>query len=143
MNSILQTLVKGFTYSGEFLHIFINYSLIILTISSLVIIRKIDVSHSIKPWFKAFFISFSLQIFLWFFPGAEGVSVVWCTMTGFGLIHLLQNKLESNNAKYILLGISLIPSLFVNIYYFLTFPPITTVAHLLAILMGMLLGRKN
>ncbi len=139
MTTILQTLAKGFTYSGAFQHIILNYSLIFLTLYSLILIRKSD-STNIKPWQTAFILSFSLQIFLWFYPGAEGVSVVWCTMTGFGLIHLLQGKIETTSAKYTLIGIALVPALLSNLYYAFTFPPITTLAHFLAILMGMLLG---
>ena len=134
MSNFIETLTNGFTYSGTTFHMLINYGLIVLTLLPLILLSK---TEKIKPWHFAFIFSFLFQIFLWFFPGAEGVSVVWCAMAGFGLMHLLKNRLAITMAKYQLVGISLFPALIGNVYYAVTFPLITTIAHVCAVLMGM------
>ena len=138
-----------FLYDYSITDILINYSLIIL----FTLINNCR-SQDNRPRTLANLhtvIFFVLQILCWLLLEAYGVSLVWAGQLGLTLLLLLdwtsalysvtvcqENKLSPTTPA--LRAASALMGVLAIIYYAYWFPPITTVAHIVGVVVGMLLG---
>lgn len=134
MIKTVQTLVDGVTYNGSIRHCIINYVLILLVL--LPHLRITGKQQAIRMWFSTFITAVLVQALLWFVAGAVGVSVVWCAMAGFNLVHFYKsNELHTAELKRLYI-VGFVASFTAIVYYAVLFPAITTVAHGIAVGMG-------
>ncbi|MEJ7681437.1 MAG: hypothetical protein WKG06_27020 [Segetibacter sp.] len=136
MNKKLQTLIDGLTYSGSIKESIINYALIFFTVLPHLMAAKYQTKGNRSKWYLVLIISVFVQIVLWFFPGAVGVSIVWCSMAAFNMLILIKSEFNNKSKIKILLIVSLLLSSLGILYYAIIFPVITTAAHIIAALMG-------
>jgi len=84
------------------------------------------------------------QALVWYLAEAFGVSLVWCGQLGLLALTLalvLRSRPHQCAAPQVLAySTALLLGLAGIVYYSIHFPPITTVAHLLAVLLGLLLS---
>jgi len=142
------------TYAGSKNDIAINYSVLFATlIASSVVLR----THCYSP--SANFICARLvwmiiallgltafQITLCFSLGCSGISIIWNAMDGFLVANYWQRKkysdenLNANNSLNLVMGHACVAvGLAADIYYAILSEILTTVAHVCAVLLGMLL----
>lgn len=133
MNEWISTIENGLSYNGSALHMLINYFLIGISVLPYCIgtVRR----QSSGAWVLALLIVSLVQVLLWFLLGVVGVSVIWCAMTGYLLVDFKRRglKLAWKNGLMlfsILMGVGGI------FYYFISFPMLSTVAHVVALLIG-------
>ena len=136
MNYALQVIVAGLTYNGSLLHIFINYSLIALTLVPFLAPGAHGSSRLGYHWAPCFLIALAVQILLWFIADAVGVSVIWATMAGYSLVLRTTRREAYTPDRRRLLTVALVSALIGIVYYAVTLPFITTVAHVIAVLLG-------
>ena len=135
-----EILVNGFTYSGQLLHIVINYVLIFICLYPYFKQKRQYKKLFWKYWISIVSITLILQIYLWFAENVTGVSLIWSALAGLNILILvkvrqLTDKIMPSIQK--LLWISLLSVLVADIYYWFIYPPITTIAHAAATFMGM------
>lgn len=138
MNDILRTMINGLTYEGQWLHILINYSLIIMTVAPFV--RKGDLSAQKvehQGWKICLAIITLLQIAVRFRADAVGVSLIWSAMAGFLALTDWRGARTQAKREPRLTQIALAAVCGALLYYAVAFPVITTVAHMVALLIGM------
>lgn len=136
----MEVLVNGFTYNGQLMHIVINYALIFICLSPFIKVTGQWKRVFRKYWISIFSIMTILQIYLWFAENVTGVSLIWSALAGLNLLMLIRiNRLRGEGMALVkkLIWISLLCVLFADIYYWFTFPAITTIAHLVATCVGM------
>jgi hypothetical protein len=86
----------------------------------------------------------AFQIILCLFVGCVGISIIWCAMLGWMVLEFTTAQSTSAASSdpepgRIAAASTMFLDLVAIIYYAVNAPTITTVAHLLAILMGMIL----
>ena len=138
------------SYNGSLRDILLNYTLVVL--NAVYCHRMLCASnkHKISQRRKraaygslAFVVAF--QILLCLAVGCSGVSIVWCAMGGWSM--LVGSRKEARRTK----GFSDVPirrmghvlfllDLSAIVYYAILFPPITTIAHIAALLLGAVLA---
>lgn len=126
---MLTTFFDGLTYDGSLLHCLINYGL--LCISALALHRY----QPARGWWACLLVATALQMALWFGANAAGVSVVWCMLAGFGLVAWRRAGTERSPGLRFLLAALLLDLAGIALYAG-WFPPITTEAHLVAVVLG-------
>lgn len=136
MSDILHTLSNGLTYEGQLLHIIINYTLIILTIVPFLLDRDSSTNWKYRGWIVSFVIITSFQVAVWFLIDAVGVSLIWCTMAGYIVVYYWLDGLRQDKVTNRLARVALLSAFAVMVYYAVVFPIITTVAHVVAVLIG-------
>ena len=136
MGNALQVIVNGLTYEGNILHSLINYSLIVIMVVPFLVSSMPPPGVRIPRWIICLLIALAAQIILWFVADAVGVSVIWCTMAGYSLMERIDFGRTPELFHYHLFTTGLICALGAILYYALTFPMITTLAHGIAVLMG-------
>jgi hypothetical protein len=127
----MQTIVSGLTYDVDILAMIINYGMIAATLASFLL----DAVAKRSKWIICLVVSLIIQMLLWFVADAIGVSIVWCTMGGF-LALTYWNK--GSERHPFVIGV-LLTTVAVIVYYAITYPIITTIAHVLAIIVGILI----
>ncbi len=133
MNKITQTLIDGFTYNGSALHIIINYAVLFFSVlPHLTAAQK----KGRRIFWLVLLISLLVQVALWFIFKGAGISVIWCSLAGYNLLLFRRTKLKTGDRNKTLFLISLFTALAGIIYYAVTLPPITTIAHVVGLLMG-------
>lgn len=127
----MQTIVSGLTYDGDIPSMIINYGMIAVTLAPFLL----DAVVKQSKWIICFVLSLIIQVLLWFVADAIGVSIVWCMMAGF-LSLAYWNK--GSDRPPLVIG-ALLATLAAIMYYAITYPAITTIAHVLAIIVGVLI----
>ncbi len=139
MESPFQILLDGFTYRGHVLDIVINYSLILFCL--LPYWRTPEQENKIlgKYWLWVGGVMLALQVWVWFSADETGVSLIWSALAGVNMLLLFRYRnaptLSLRTKK--LLAYSLVGMVIGYVYYGLTLPPITTIAHTVGTLVGM------
>lgn len=136
MNKILQTFIDGFTYNGSIKHSMINYVLILFTVLPHLPAVRSQIKGSRGRWIWTLMTTVFVQILLWFLLDVVGVSIIWCSMAGFNLLVLLKGETYNQHRKKMLIIVSLLLSSIGIVYYAVNLPPITTIAHIIAAVMG-------
>ena len=119
--------IEKLTYGGSAEDCLINYILIALCL----LVTFIPFTKFNVVWWKhmLFFVYLWIfQIMLWQIPQAQGVSIIWCGQIGW-------LKVLANKKNYMLIVVNLV-ALCAICYYFYIMPVITTVAHVMGVLMG-------
>jgi len=133
MNEWISTIENGLSYNGSTLHMLINYFLIAISVLPYCIESVRRTKH--RAWVLALCIVSLVQVLLWFLLGVVGVSVIWCAMTGYLLIDFKRRGLKPARKNGMML-FSILMGVGGIFYYFITFPMLTTVAHVVALLIG-------
>jgi hypothetical protein len=143
------------TYNNYQIDVYLNYIAIVLASLSLILTvmllnkRKYSVMIRYVSWIGTIFGLFSFQIGLCVAVNCAGVSVIWSALAGFTpfLFFNIQyfDEMAYDKAYYVAgittsLYISELYSIVLWIYYAVVASFITTVAHLCAIILGLLLG---
>lgn len=95
-----------------------------------------DASRLGSRWVGCFLIALAVQVLLWFIVDAVGVSVIWATMAGYSLVLRTTRREAYTPGRRRLLTVALVSVLIGIVYYAVTLPFITTVAHVVAVLLG-------
>jgi hypothetical protein len=128
MNELVPTLLKGLTYDGDNVAMIINYGLIVLLMLPFILGTVVKR----QAWILCVILMALIQVLLWFFADAIGVSLIWSGLAGFlGLTYY--NKMADQSALNI--GV-LVIAVAAIIFYAVTYPILTTVAHVLAVILG-------
>lgn len=136
MDDPLQIIVAGLTYNGSLLHIPINYGLIAITLVPFLAPGAHGSARLGSRWVGCFLIALAVQVLLWFVVDAVGVSVIWATMAGYSLMLRTTRREAYTPDRRRLLTVALVCALIGIVYYAVTLPFITTVAHVIAVLLG-------
>jgi len=148
MDQIFQTLLNGATYGGSFQHSIINYTaLMVAILPQFIGISEIE-SKIKNGWIWTFFSAAFIQIVLWFLANAMGISLIWSILTGFNFILFIKKKSLLGSLNKIVYSINFVLVFFATAYYFVAFPLITTIAHLVAFALGigfyfLFIGKKS
>lgn len=141
MNDVLQIIINGLTYKGQALHIIINYTLIILVVMPYLIFDNRAQNNEIRAWLGCLVIAVIVQVAVWFAArtvgiSAVGVSLIWCMMVGYLLIDYSKGNLGRIGYSRGFVLVALSAGCGGIVYYMLAFPTITTIAHLVAVNIG-------
>ncbi len=141
MNPFFNTLLNALSYQGDVLLSVINYSLLMVAILPFVVT---SLRTKVSFWWIVLLSSFLLQAVLWFALYVQGISIIWNALFGFLMIVFFRQKTGLSNKHKILIYFAMGMLVLGNVYFGFRFPPITTIAHVSAIVFGMLfsLGRK-
>lgn len=136
------------TYKGDGDFMVVNYSLLVLNMGHCFLkLSSERIECHPKRWkFALLSLLFSVvfQISLCLMVRCSGISIVWCAIVGWILFHSTPTNSESGARVHrlkMMEWIILIVNVSVIIYYAVVLPVITTVAHLLAIVMGVVLAK--
>lgn len=121
-----QHLIAALTYDGSLLHSAINYFLI--AISVLALARMPSRS---QRWLICALVAVIVQVLLWVMADAEGVSIIWSMLAGALLWEWLRHRQRG------LVGVALVCDAAGLVFYLLSLPLITTIAHSLGVLLGL------
>lgn len=135
MNTIWQTIINAATYNYSIKHCVINYMLISVSVLPHLVAR-IQSKANQNKWLWVLIISTFVQVFIWFSFNAVGVSIIWCSTTGFNILYFKREPFQFSDTTKLLYNLSFASVLIGVVYYFITLPFLTTIAHLIAILMG-------
>jgi hypothetical protein len=146
MNKTCSTLIHQvetiLTYNESLSDIYINYFLILVTFTTLLTIP----SSMNSPYYKYYLIISTLflimyQITLCLIVGCVGVSIVWSAYSGMSYCLLLHNdKYKIVNFQFqhkFLIYIQFMIVILTWLYYYFMEEIITSIAHILAFLLGM------
>ncbi|OOQ60790.1 hypothetical protein [Mucilaginibacter pedocola] len=131
MNTPLQTITDGLTYAGEVKHIIINYLALLITVAPITMLP----AKALKIKQAAYLVLFIMAVFqvvLWFVVAATGISVTWCALSG-AIVLIVARYREYRQP---LLFVAIAATLIAIIYYALTLPIETTIAHAAAVVLG-------
>jgi hypothetical protein len=122
----MQTIIDSITYKGYESHIAINYVMIVLTL--LPFLSDYDDS---RRWLTCLTFITSIQVLLWFIMNVIGISLIWCAMAGFLGREYCIGKYNDGSTIWIFCNIVLV------VLYYAMFENIeTTIAHIIAIMIG-------
>ena len=128
---------RGLSYEGSLRDVVINYALIVLVVLPYVFVRNRAGGPGGWGWAVCLVVALVVQVLLWFVVQATGVSIIWSALAGFLLTDILRVGLSEAQPNSVLVLLALACTGAGIVYYALTFPPITTVAHLCAVLLGL------
>ena len=128
------------TYNDDTTSIFLNYFMLVLTLYPFYLtffgIKPKRIVTAILLLFFYFLFQFCLCLAL----GCAGISIIWCAVLGssiFSFMHdLSSQRHRRSSTRFIMSAIVFAFGLSLIIYYAFTLPFITTITHLLAIVMG-------
>lgn len=132
---ILQTLAEGATYANHPFHYVLNYSVLLV----MLVPNLFGFGNNTKAWLVLFILFTILQISLWFLTGAVGISLIWCALAGYNLLVFFTYR-KQEHATALLLLLSPLVALAAIVFYAIYFPPLTTIAHGIALVLGIVLG---
>jgi len=130
-------IITALGYDGSVLDMALNAVVLIAVLTALSAQRR-------SPWWIVLIVMAVLQVALWLAAGAVGFSVVWAGLAGAVVVELVVRS-GSRPRQHSMLVIALVVVLAAIIYYAVTLPLITTIAHLLALVLGVgihLLARR-
>jgi len=145
MNEVLHVIINGLIYNGaghETLHILINYALIVLIIMPFLCNRApIRDNH---VWIGCLAAAIIVQVTMWLAAGGIGISVIgvsliWCTMAGYLLMDYSRSNLGRASQRRWLVLVALAATFGGIVGYAVAFTAITTIAHLVAVVVGIAL----
>ncbi len=136
MNGFRQVIRRGLTYEGQIRDVLINYTLIILVLLPYVFAEQRTGGSRDWAWAAILAIALLVQVLLWFAVRATGVSIIWSALAGFILMDLWRGGMGGAQRNTYLALLVLGGAGAGIVYYALTYPPITTIAHLCAVLLG-------
>jgi hypothetical protein len=133
----MHIITPALTYDGRIFDTVLN------TVVLLVLIAAFAVQQKSPSWITLVAMS-ALQVTLWFALGATGFSVVWCGLAGAVLVDLVATHTSRRRSPESISRLNLwwIPlAAFIVViaaiaFYAVAIPPISTVAHLLALAVG-------
>jgi hypothetical protein len=136
------------TYGGHVPDIWLNY--VVLAATLLVTVVHLTTIRGVRWWDGAALVGVAVfQVVLCLRVGCAGISIVWCAVAGW-LIHEREEDEPGDPGSNDRPGwlrrledVLLTGILAVLVYYAGTAPPITTVAHFCALVLGALLSRGN
>lgn len=135
MKEYLEILINGLFYGGDLSLSVVNYFLVLITLIPFLLTKL----KKINRWKIILVVSALVQATFWFVLYAQGVSIIWNCMLGVFLGAYFQNKSGFINREKYLIYSSILLAVFGDIYYGIIFPMITTIAHLSALVMGLVL----
>jgi len=121
-------IITALGYDGSVLDTALNAVVLIAVLTALSAQRR-------SPWWIVLIVMAVLQVALWLAAGAVGFSVVWAGLAGAVVVELGVRS-GSRPRQLSMLVIALVVVLAAIIYYAVTLPLITTIAHLLALVLG-------
>jgi len=121
-------IITALGYDGSVLDTVLNAVVLIAVLTALSAQRR-------SPWWIVLIVMAVLQVALWLAAGAVGFSVVWAGLAGAVVVELGVRS-GSRPRQLSMLVIALVVVLAAIIYYAVTLPLITTIAHLLALVLG-------
>ena len=136
MGRALQVIANSLTYEGQALHIIINYALVALTVVPFLCPRCRGQRRSSYAWLGSLAAAAGVQVVVWFAAQAVGVSIIWCAMAGYLFIDYTRGNSGQAREKPQLAMVALVAAGLGIAYYAVTSPIETTVAHLVALVMG-------
>lgn len=142
MNEYIQVLIDGFTYDGQTLNIVINYVLIFICLLPFLKLKQHWSNVFRKYWVSILLIMTALQIYFWFAANFAGLSLVWSALAGLNILILfwiIRDTTEEIIVVKKLMLLSLLCVLFADTYYWFVDPSLTTIAHLSATFLGMII----
>jgi len=138
MNQIVQNLYKGMTYYESWSFVFVNYSLLLVSLVPFFVIRHEKFGKSIRI---TLWIAIAIQVAFWLTLQAVGISIIWNTMLGALMVDFILFRKHLNKQNWLVIGLAMLILLSADIYYLITLPIITSIAHLAAILLGIICKR--
>lgn len=129
-----EVIIRGLTYDGSVLHSVINHGLCVASVLALAW-RAQAMGRAHREWVCCLLLASVIQVALWYL-GAMGVSLVWCMVSGFALLQVRDTPVP---ARWGLVA-ALLLALAGLVFYAMTFPTITTVAHGCAVVLGVVIG---
>jgi len=128
------------TYNDDTISIFINYSMLVLTLYPFYLTFFGTKPKRIVTAILLLFFYFLFQFCLCLAIGCTGISIVWCAVLGSSICSFMHNisseRHRRSTTRFIMAAMVFAFGLSLIIYYAVTLPFVTTVAHLLAIVMG-------
>lgn len=124
----MDLIITALGYDGSVLDTVLNAVVLIAVLTALSAQRR-------SPWWIVLIVMAVLQVALWLAAGAVGFSVVWAGLAGAVVVELGVRS-GSRPRQLSMLVIALVVVLAAIIYYAVTLPLITTIAHLLALVLG-------
>lgn len=134
---LLQTLTRAAFYDGSLFHSIINYALIAGAVQ-LHRLPPLRLTCGWHAWVPLAILIAALQVIVWFSADAVGVSLIWSALYGHAVAALAGQRrrgfglLRQSAYAVVLLAMGAGGYLF----YAITFPPITTIAHSVAAAIG-------
>jgi hypothetical protein len=126
-------IIPALTYDGSVFDTALNAVVLVILITALVL-------QSRSPWWITFVTMAVLQVVLWFALEATGISVVWSGLAGAALVDLVVGRLPDRGAsapsRRWMLATAVTVSIAAITFYVVALPPLSTVAHLLALMVG-------
>jgi hypothetical protein len=125
-----EVVIRGLSYDGSLLHSVINHGLCLSSASALAWqAQRTGRGH--RGWVCRLVLAVTIQVAFWWL-GAMGVSLVWCMLSGDALMQLRGAR---GAARWGLVA-ALLLALAGLVFYAVTFPAITTIAHGCAVVLG-------
>ncbi|WP_321515510.1 hypothetical protein [Marinifilum fragile] len=136
MDDIITTLFNGLTYGGDVKLSVTNYALLAVAMMPFFLPAMKSIS---KRWAMVFTIAFLIQSLFWFIINAQGISIVWNALAGMLVLVVIRHRLSMlMKTKWMILA-SITVVMLADVYFGLIFPLITSIAHVAAFLLGMIL----
>lgn len=92
-----------------------------------------------KRWIIVFVIAFLIQSLFWFVLGAQGISIIWNALAGMLVLMVFRHRLSLLMKTKWMIVASIAVVILADVYFGLIFPLITTIAHVAAFLLGVIL----
>uniref|UniRef100_UPI00321681E2 hypothetical protein n=1 Tax=uncultured Draconibacterium sp. TaxID=1573823 RepID=UPI00321681E2 len=134
MSDIFSILYNALTYNGDFILSLINYLVLCILILPFVLT---ELKLKVRLWWTVLLFSFLLQASFWFILHVQGISIIWNALLGFLLLLLIRLKKQLSVKTQNWIYFSIAVAVLANLYFGRHFPPITSIAHAAAIVLGL------
>ncbi|RKD96845.1 hypothetical protein [Marinifilum flexuosum] len=136
MDDIITTLFNGLTYGGDLKLSVLNYALLVIAMLPFLLPAVKSIA---KRWGIVFIIAVLVQSTFWFVLGVQGISIIWNALAGMLMLVVVRHgtSLLKNAKWFVLASIAIV--ILGDVYFGLIFPLITTIAHVAAFLLGVIL----
>ena len=136
--------IPALTYNGSAFDTMLNAAVLVILIVALAIQRR-------SPWWISLVVMVVVQVTLWSTLGATGVSVLWSGLTGVAVVEFVAGRESSGRTptatrsstatsplsrRRWMLTATILVALATLVYFAVTLPPLSTVAHLLSLGIG-------
>ncbi len=136
MNNFWGTLYQALSYSGNCIFVLINYFLLSCTLFVYLFTKLKRVN---TQWWIPTLLATILQVLFWFLLKVQGISIIWNAISGMLLLDYLRSRKGLDTKEKITIYLVLLFVLAGDLYFAIIAPLITTIAHICAILLGILL----
>lgn len=123
----MQTIISALTYDGSVFDTVLNAVVLVIVLAALL-------AQGRSPWWVVAIVVVVLQVVLWFALDVVGFSLVWSGLAGAAIVEFIAARRAKR--RWSALAVGVVASLAAILYYAVALPPITTIAHLLALLVG-------